>query len=540
MMRSWQNLQALASKYHDLNIEGCFKHQPDRFESMSIHTSDLFLDYSKNRLNDTILKQLLTLAYEANLSGWIKSMFSGQPINVSENQPVLHTALRDFSYQSIKVNGQNIISKIAQQKHKMADFVEAVHSGRWRGFSGKKIKHIVNIGIGGSDVGPRMVVEALKPYRIPKIHCHFVSNVDGSVMDELMSILNPEKTLFIIASKSFTTPETMQNAYTARQWLVSTFKSESAVASHFVAISTNSEAVGAFGINQANVFNMWDWVGGRYSLWSPIGLPIALAIGWSYFDELLQGAYKMDKHFQNEPFHNNMPVMMGLIGVYNTNFLGCQSQAVLPYDERLKYLPDHLQQLEMESNGKTCRIDGKMADYQTGYILWGQTGTNGQHAFYQLLHQGTMIIPSDFILVKKPHHDLIEHHQALLANALAQSRGLMTGKTFKQAYDELVRSGQSAQKASKLAPHKMIPGNKPSNTIVLNQLTPSALGQLLALYEHKILVEGIIWEINSFDQWGVELGKQLAKPLNQALLFANNASNTYDCSTEGLLKYLQT
>jgi glucose-6-phosphate isomerase len=418
--------------------------------------------------------------------------------------------------------------------------VEAVHSGRWRGFSGKKIKHIVNIGIGGSDVGPRMVVEALKPYRIPKIHCHFVSNVDGSVMDELMSTLNPEKTLFIIASKSFTTPETMQNAYTARQWLVSTFKSESAVASHFVAISTNSEAVDAFGINQANVFNMWDWVGGRYSLWSPIGLPIALAIGWSYFEELLQGAYKMDKHFQNEPFHNNMPVMMGLIGVYNTNFLGCQSQAVLPYDERLKYLPDHLQQLEMESNGKTCRIDGKMADYQTGYILWGQTGTNGQHAFYQLLHQGTMIIPSDFILVKKPHHDLIEHHQALLANALAQSRGLMTGKTFKQAYDELVRSGQSAQKAAKLAPHKMIPGNKPSNTIVLNQLTPSALGQLLALYEHKILVEGIIWEINSFDQWGVELGKQLAKPLNQALLFANNASNTYDCSTEGLLKYLQT
>ena len=514
-----------------------FRDDPARFGKFSLRLGDLLLDYSKNRISDETVTLLLALAEQAGLSAAIERMFGGEKINFTERRAALHTALRNRSGRPVQAGGKDVMFDVCRVLEQMRRFSEAVRSGGHRGHTGKRITDIVNIGIGGSDLGPQMACEALRPYGSESLRAHFVSNVDGTHLAETLKGLDAETTLFIVSSKTFTTQETLTNARSARTWLVEKLCDESAVANHFAAVSTNLKATGEFGISPNNVFEFWDWVGGRYSLWSAIGLPIALYIGMDRFEELLDGAHAMDEHFRSAPLDRNMPVLLGLLGVWYGNFFGAASNAVLPYDQYLHRFPAYLQQLEMESNGKRVDRDGNTVDYDTGMVLWGEPGTNGQHAFYQLLHQGTRLVPADFLAPLHSHNPIGEHHAILLANCFAQTEALMIGKTEAEARTELEAQGLNGEALEALLPHKVFPGNRPTNTLLFERLDPHTLGMLIALYEHKVFVQGVVWNINSFDQWGVELGKQLAGRILPELRGAATAA--HDASTAGLIDYFR-
>ncbi|MFS8617947.1 MAG: glucose-6-phosphate isomerase [Solitalea sp.] len=531
---SWNLLKEHASKLNGIHMRELFQADPDRFDRYSIRFEDFLFDYSKNRITDETLKLLCRLAEECELRQGIDAMFRGDAINETENRSVLHTALRNFSGQPVFVNGKDVMPEVKGVLSKMESFCHKIHSGEWKGYTGKPIRYIVNIGIGGSDLGPAMVTEALKPYAREGIKTLFVSNVDGSHIAEALKKVNSEETLFLIASKTFTTQETMTNAHTARRWFLEKAGSEEFIKKHFVALSTNETEVSKFGIDPDNMFVFWDWVGGRYSLWSAIGLSIALTIGFDNFKKLLEGAYTADQHFRNAPFSENIPVLMALIGIWYTNFGDAHTEAILPYDQYLHRFAAYLQQGNMESNGKQTGRDGNPVTYQTGPVIWGEPGTNGQHAFFQLIHQGTRLIPCDFIAPVRSHNPAGDHHQKLLANFFAQSQALMNGKTAEEARQELERAGKATGEIERLLPFKVFEGNRPSNSFLIKQITPYTLGTLIAFYEHKIFVQGIIWNIYSFDQWGVELGKQLAGRILAELDSANPATE-FDSSTNGLI-----
>ncbi|MFM7357361.1 MAG: glucose-6-phosphate isomerase [Sediminibacterium sp.] len=517
-----------------VHLKDLFASDAERFQRFSIQWNDWFFDYSKNIVNPKTLHLLMQLAEEAQLSSSIQQMFRGDAINETENRAVLHTALRNFSDQPVMVNGKNIMPDVTRVLHQMKACCEKVHSGQWKGYTGKSIKYIVNIGIGGSDLGPVMVTEALRPYHLHGMKCFFVSNVDGAQIAQTLEQVVPEETLFLIASKTFTTQETMTNAHTAREWFLQHAKEEKYIAQHFLALSTNEKAVHAFGIHPENRFEFWDWVGGRYSLWRAIGLSIALTVGFAAFEDLLKGAHSVDQHFQQEKSERNIPIIMALLGIWYTNFLGAQSEAILPYDQNLHRLPAYLQQANMESNGKYVDRNGNPVNYSTGPVIWGEPGTNGQHAFYQLIHQGTLLIPTDFIAPAISHYPLGDHHLQLLSHFFAQTEALMNGKTEKEVIADLTVAGWNEESIKKLSPFKVFTGNKPSNSFLVKKLTPHTLGQLIALYEHKIFVQGIIWNIFSFDQWGVELGKQLAGKILPELGTSGKVE-THDDSTNGLI-----
>lgn len=537
-LASWRKLQTRVGKITKTNLKELFENNPERFENFSIEFDDILFDYSKNLIDEKSLKALFELAEEAKLKEAIEKMFSGEKINFTENRAVLHIALRNISGDApIYINDENVKGLVKSVLERMKEFVNKVHSGEWKGFGGKRITDVVNIGIGGSDLGPRMVVEALKPYAAEGINTHFVSNVDSTDIAETLKELDPETTLFIIASKSFSTQETLTNAKTAREWfLEESGAGENAVAKHFVALSTNEKDVKAFGIDLNNMFEFWDWVGGRYSLWSAIGLSIALSIGYDNFERLLIGAEKMDEHFRSAPFERNIPVILGLLGIWYNNFFGANSYAVVPYDQYLDKIPAFLQQLEMESNGKRIDRDGKAVDYATSPVIWGEPGTNAQHSFFQALHQGTQLIPVDFIASINPQNPIGDHRDILLSNFFAQPEALMKGKTEEEVRKELKDQGLGEEEINKLAPHKVFPGNRPSNSILIDKLNPEALGSLIAMYEHKVFVQGTIWNINPFDQWGVELGKKLAKSILPSLLNDEKVKDK-DSSTSGLINY---
>ena len=516
----------------------CSQAIPTAFARFSLRLDDLLLDYSKNRITDETLRLLLDLARQADVAGWRDRMFAGDRINTTEQRAVLHTALRNRSNRPVAVDGKDVMPAVNAVLAQMRDFSGRVRDGAWRGHAGQTITDVVNLGIGGSDLGPLMVCEALRPYQRSDLRPHFVSNVDGAHLVHTLEGLDPGRTLFVVASKTFTTQETMTNAASARAWLVERLGDERAVGRHFVAVSTNAQAVAAFGIDPANMFVFWDWVGGRYSLWSAIGLPIALAVGFERFEELLAGGHAMDEHFRSAPLERNLPVILALLGVWYRNFLGAESHAVLPYDQHLHRLPAYLQQADMESNGKSVQRDGIPVDYATGPIIWGEPGTNGQHAFYQLVHQGTALIPADFLAAAESLTPLGDHHDKLLANFFAQPEALAFGKTALQAQAELEREGLTGAALAALLPHKVFPGNRPSNAILYRRLDPATLGRLIALYEHKIFIQGVLWNINSFDQWGVELGKQLAKAILPELADATPIAS-HDSSTNGLINHLK-
>ena len=508
--------QSLAEHQRDLagrHMRDLFAADPRRFEKYSLSLEEILFDFSKNRIVDETLPLLFALAREAGLGERIAAMFAGKPINVTEGRAALHVALRNRSNRPILVAGEDVMPEVNAVLAKMKDFTRRVRSGAWTGYTGKAVTDIVNIGIGGSDLGPLMVTEALKPYGQPNLKVHFVSNVDATHLVETLKPLRPETTLFLVASKTFTTQETLTNARSARDWLLTAAGDPKAVARHFVALSTNTREVTRFGIDPANMFEFWDWVGGRYSLWSAIGLSIALFIGMERFEELLEGAHVVDEHFRSAPFEKNLPVVMALLGIWYHNFFGAASHAILPYDQYLHRFPAYFQQGDMESNGKRVTLGGEVVDYTTGPILWGEPGTNGQHAFYQLIHQGTRLVPCDFIAPLQSHNPLGNHHKILLANVLAQAEALMKGKTEAEVRKEMAAAGLPKSEIERLLPHRVFPGNRPSNLFVLPQITPRTLGMLIALYEHKIFVQGTIWRINSFDQWGVELGKELARTI---------------------------
>lgn len=511
----WRKLETLAETTRDDRITDYFAKDPNRFDKMSLRLGELFLDYSKNRLSDEVLKGLVDLAKHLPLLQRRAQMFSGDIINVTEERPVLHTALRNRDFSPVIVDGEDVMPDIKASLEKLEAFSNKVRNGEWLGSTGKPVKDIVNIGIGGSDLGPNMVCRALLNYKHPSLSFHFVSNVDGQHIKKILKGLDPETTLFIVSTKTFSTQETLLNATTAKRWFVANSDEGVDVSKHFIAVSTNKEAAGEFGIAPENVFEFWAWVGGRYSLWSSIGLPIALSIGFEGFIELLDGAYAMDQHFLEAPLEENMPVILALIGIWNINFLGADTQAIIPYDQALHQLPAFLQQLDMESNGKSVDIDGKPVDYATGPVVWGQTGSNGQHAFFQLLHQGTRFIPIDFIASLSPDEGTEDHHFALLTNMLAQANALMVGDTSDEEHG-----------------YQNYPGNRPSNVILMDNLSPYNLGSLIALYEHKVFVQGVIWNINSFDQWGVQLGKRLATEISHNI---GQKSRDYDASTQGLM-----
>jgi glucose-6-phosphate isomerase len=516
-----------------------FASDPRRFEKFSLQLDDLLLDYSKNRIDDETMDLLLDLARQAEVERWRERMFEGEKINTTEDRAVLHVALRNRSDRPILVDGRDVMPEVNAELRKMERFSAQVRAGEWRGFTGELVTDVVNIGIGGSDLGPVMVTEALKPYAHERLRLHFVSNVDGAHLHETLKGLRPESTLFVVASKTFTTQETMCNAHSARRWLLASLGDESAVARHFVAVSTNPSAVSTFGIDPENMFVFWDWVGGRYSLWSAIGLPIVLAIGMERFEEMLDGAHAMDEHFRTAPLKRNMPVVLAMLGIWYRNFAGARSHALLPYDQYLHRFPAYFQQGDMESNGKFVNRRSERVDYDTGPIIWGEPGTNGQHAFYQLIHQGTELIPADFIAAAEPQHPLGHHHTILLANCLAQGEALMRGKTAVETRAELEAQGLGGSALETLLPHKVFEGNRPTNTILYRRLDPHTLGKLIALYEQKIFVQGIVWNINSFDQWGVELGKQLANRLLPELEDTDNPVSSHDGSTNGLANYLK-
>ena len=536
----WQSLCQHQEKIAPIHMRDMFADDPDRFSKYSLKFTDILFDYSKHRITDETLSLLFKMAREAKIEDWRNKMFVGEKINITENRAVLHTALRNRANTPVIVDGNDVMPEVNAVLTQMRQFSDKVRSGKWLGYSGKRITDIVNIGIGGSDLGPVMVCDALKPYASPDLNVHFVSNIDGAHLMRALNVCNPETTLFIVASKTFTTQETMTNAHSARAWFLKSAKDESQVAKHFVALSTNVQAVTDFGIDTSNMFAFWDWVGGRYSLWSAIGLSIALYVGMDNFEDLLTGAFEMDEHFKNTPLEQNMPVIMALIGVWYNNFFHVDSQAILPYDQGLSRFPAYLQQADMESNGKFICRDGSRVSYKTGPVIWGEAGTNGQHAFYQLIHQGTQVVPADFLMPIHSHYNVssngYEHHKILLANFLAQTQSLMLGKTSNQARDELEKQGLSGDTLEQLLPHKTFEGNRPTTSILFNKLTPKTLGKLIALYEHKIFVQGIIWDINSYDQWGVEYGKQIARQILPQLVNDEQVSN-YDSSTNGLINY---
>ena len=517
---------------HSKKIKELFKDNPSRFEQYSISFEDILFDYSKNIVDEKTLSLLFSLAEECRLKDAIAAMFNGEKINQSEDRAVLHTALRNFSGKPVITDGKDVMPGVQHVLAQMKKFASRIHSGEWKGYTGKKIKYIVNIGIGGSDLGPVMVTEALKPYWAEGIQAFFVSNVDGTHIAETLKKVTPGETLFLIASKTFTTQETMTNAHTARNWFLQTAKDDKQVAKHFVALSTNEKEVVAFGIDKTNMFEVWDWVGGRYSLWSAIGLSIVLTIGYDNFEQLLKGAYTTDLHFQSTPFEKNIPVVMALVGLWYTNFFGTQTEAILPYDQYMHRFAAYFQQGNMESNGKYVDRNGKRTTYSTGPVIWGEPGTNGQHAFYQLIHQGTVLIPCDFIAPAISHNPAGDHHPKLLSNFFAQTEALMNGKTKEEVEGELDKLTE-AQK-DKLVPFKIFEGNRPTNSFLIKKITPYSLGQLIALYEHKIFVQGVIWNIFSFDQWGVELGKQLANKILPELQ-DNQKITAHDASTNGLI-----
>jgi glucose-6-phosphate isomerase len=531
---AWQALEQHRQEMRGIAMRDLFLSDPGRARGMRLSAAGLHLDYSKNLVTPQTLSLLIDLADAADLSGWIARMFAGEPINNTEERAVLHVALRNRSHRPIAVDGQDVMPSVRRVLDRLEAFVGLVRSGEWKGFQGQSIRDVVNIGIGGSNLGPKMVCTALGAYGSNDLRVHFVSNVDGTHLLETLHDLDPARTLFIVASKTFTTQETMTNANSAREWLLAAAGDPGAIAKHFVAVSTNAEKVSAFGIDTRNMFGFWDWVGGRYSLWSAIGLPIALAVGYERFVELLEGAFGMDEHFRTTPLASNMPAILGLLGVWYANFWDARTHAVLPYDQYLRLLPSYLQQGDMESNGKGVTREGAAVDYTTGPVVWGEPGTDGQHAFFQLIHQGTQLIPADFIGAIKSHNELGDHHLMLMANFFAQTEALMRGRTSDEALAEMLNAGVAEERARLLAPHRTFPGSRPTNSILMERLTPYTLGALIALYEHRIFVQGVLWGINSFDQWGVELGKQLAGVILEELQ-EGRVSGDHDASTSALL-----
>lgn len=531
---AWKQLYLHAAEMKKASMKELFRNDPERFKKFSMCLDEMLFDYSKNIITEKTIDLLLQLADECKVKDSIKAMFNGDIINATEKRSVLHTALRNFSDSPVFTEGSDVMPDIRKVLAKMKAFTNAVHNGKLKGYTGKKIKFIVNIGIGGSDLGPFMVTEALKPYWVDGIQTYFVSNVDGSHIAETLKKIKADQTLFLIASKTFTTQETMTNAHTAREWFLKKAKKEKYIANHFIALSTNEAEVVKFGIDKKNIFGFWDWVGGRYSLWSAVGMSIALTIGYKNFEQLLKGAYKADQHFINTPFDKNIPVLMAALGIWYTNFFGAQSEAILPYDQYLHRFAAYFQQGNMESNGKSVDRNGERIEYASGPIIWGEPGTNGQHAFYQLIHQGTPLIPCDFIAPAISHNPIGNHHEKLLSNFFAQTEALMNGKTEKEAEEELIKAGYTDEEIVRLLPYKIFSGNRPTNSILLKKITPHSLGQLIALYEHKIFVQGIIWNIYSFDQWGVELGKQLANKILPELQ-DNKPVSGHDVSTNGLI-----
>ncbi|WP_163938255.1 glucose-6-phosphate isomerase [Paraferrimonas sp. SM1919] len=534
-LASWQALQAHQGQIASTHMRDLFAADADRFHKMSLKSCDLLLDYSKNRASEQTLELLFNLAKECNLSSKINAMFSGEKINTTEERAVCHSALRANHDEQVQVDGSNIVSEVAATQAQMQAFVDKVRCGNWLGYTGKAITDIVAIGIGGSFLGPKIMSEALRPYWHKGLTCHFVANVDATSICEKLKKVDAETTLFIMSSKSFGTQETLSNTLSAKDWFLAQGGTQADVAKHFVGVTTNIKAATEFGIDEQNLFTMWDWVGGRYSLWSAIGLPIALLIGFDNFKALLAGAKAMDEHFQTAPLEQNMPAIMAMLGIWYTNFFGSQSHVLLSYDHYLRGFPAYVQQLDMESNGKSTTLDGEQVDYSTGPVIWGGEGSNGQHAYHQLLHQGTGVIPADFIMPLNSHNPLGEHHAQLASNCFGQSQALMQGRTFEEALAELEGKGLSQAKAELIAKHKVMPGNKPSNTILMDKLTPATLGSLIALYEHKTFVQGVIWDINSFDQWGVELGKSLGNEILDRLVSEKPKANL-DSSSNALVE----
>jgi glucose-6-phosphate isomerase len=535
---SWQTLVAHAKQMKQEHMSELFKQSPQRFEEFSIKLDPFLLDYSKNLINEQTMKNLLALAKECDVEGWREKMFAGDRINSTEDRSVLHVALRDRSQKSTMLEGKNINEDVQEALNQMKSFSDKVRQGHWKGYSGKRITDVVSIGVGGSNLGPQMVTEALKQYSDNSINVHYVSNVDGTQIANVLRPLNPEKTLFIVSSKTFTTTETMTNAKTAMRWLVSSSFDEGSIAKHFVAVSSNKKNATEFGITEENIFDMWDWVGGRFSLWSAIGLPIAIDLGFEQFIELLEGAHEIDRHFCEAPLAQNTPVILALLSLWNCTFLGAQSQAILPYDQSLHMLSAYLQQAEMESNGKSVNWQGESIDYPTVPSIWGELGINGQHAFYQYLHQSNNIVPADFIGSVESVTPVKGHHETLMANFFAQTQALMQGVDEQQVREDLKAKGRTAEYIDKVAPHKVHKGNRPTNTILMKRISPRSIGSLIALYEHKIFTQGILLQICSFDQWGVELGKGLANNIQDELA-KNQISKSHDSSTQGLMHFYQ-
>jgi len=532
--KAWRNLNDHFKKIKKVQMNDLFAADPQRFEKFSLRFQDILVDYSKNRITPETIQLLLSLTEEADLGDAVEKMFTGNKINETEKRAVLHVALRNRSNTPIHVDGKDVMPEVNAVLEKMRNFSERVISGEWKGYAGRRMTDIVNIGIGGSDLGPVMVTECLKPYAREGLRVHFVSNVDGTHIAETLKKLNPETTLFLIASKTFTTQETMTNAFSAREWFLARAKDPGTVALHFAAISTNTEKVKAFGIHPDNMFVFWDWVGGRYSLWSAIGLSIACYVGFENFAELLQGAHEMDRHFRETPWARNIPVILALVGIWYNNFFGAETEAILPYDQSMHRFSAYFQQGNMESNGKSIDRKGQRVSYQTGPIIWGEPGTNGQHAFYQLIHQGTKLIPADFLAPAVSHNPIGDHHSILLSNFFAQTEALLHGKSKEEVIGELKREGRTDGEIKKLWPYRVFEGNRPTNSILFKKLTPRVLGSLTAMYEHKIFVQGVIWNIFSFDQWGVELGKQLAGKILPELR-DDRPVHSHDSSTDGLI-----
>lgn len=531
---AWKKLEAHAEQMKPVHMKTLFAKDKERFKKYSFSFNDMVVDFSKNRMNDETVQLLLQLAGECKVKEAIAAMFDGDLINETEHRSVLHVALRNFSGKPVYAEGKDVMPDVQAVQQQMKRFCGLVHSGAWTGYTGRRIKYIVNIGIGGSDLGPYMVTEALKPYWVEGIQTYFVSNVDATHIAETLKRVNPEETLFLIASKTFTTQETMTNAHTAREWFLKAAGQESHIAKHFVALSTNEKEVVKFGIDKENMFQFWDWVGGRYSLWSAIGLSIALTIGYEHFEALLKGAHEADRHFAETPFEKNIPVWMALVSLWYINFFEAQTEAILPYDQYLHRFAAYFQQGNMESNGKSVDRNGEPVSYTTGPIVWGEPGTNGQHAFYQLIHQGTLLIPCDFIAFAQSQNPIGDHQPKLLSNFFAQTEALMNGKSEQEVEEELLKAGKSVEEVAKLAPFKIFEGNRPTNSILGRKLTPHVLGALIALYEHKIFTQGVIWNIFSFDQWGVELGKQLANKILPELQGMEPVTS-HDSSTNGLI-----
>lgn len=531
--KAWKKLESHYKHFRKVEMKDLFACDADRAKKFSVNLEAMYVDYSKNRINDRTMKLLLNLARECDLENKIKAMFKGDKINVTERRPVLYIALRNRANTPIYVDGKNVMPQINEVLAKMKKFSDAVRFGEFKGQTGKKLTNIVNIGIGGSDLGPVMACEALRKYWAKDINCYFISNIDGTACAEVLNKVDPETTLFIVASKTFTTIETLTNARTCRKWLVDAL-GEHAVAKHFVALSTNTKEVEKFGINPENMFEFWDFVGGRYSMWSAIGLIIAIAVGFENFERMLEGAYAMDQHFYNTDFEHNIPVILGMLGIWYNNFFGLHRYAVIPYDQYLQYVPMYLQQLDMESNGKFVAMNGEYVKYATGPVLFGGAGTNVQHSFFQLIHQGTEIVPMDFVIPAISHNEIGEHHEILVANVLAQGEALMRGKTVKEAAAELKKAGKSREEINYLKKFKSFEGNRPSNTIVFKKMDPYTLGMLIAMYEHKVFVQGVVWNVDSFDQYGVELGKQMALSILPELQGTASGIN-HDGSTNSLI-----